>query len=218
VVRERDFVHRILSNGQEIYVDRISQFVGIEGVYQGGPRQYAVIYESSGGTACAAMYRVIEFGEKTKISPAFGTCSDLPKISADVSGLRISMPRMDGQAVENYLVYDGRVQVRSTPTPSISGPSAVPDNDLAELVVGKHIEFASRQRAVAIALSRIMGARNFDIARRYAQGGPGTNFERRGEFVVAFACEAHNCHYNNTRWAFDSNGGACQEFCVRVIV
>ncbi len=66
----------------------------VSGVYRVGDSDISVI-EIVGGTACPALFHFIETKNSSiRISPEFGTCSDLADVKVLESGVSISMPDM----------------------------------------------------------------------------------------------------------------------------
>ncbi|TDY25987.1 hypothetical protein B0G81_6484 [Paraburkholderia sp. BL6665CI2N2] len=81
----------------------------------------AVLIQNNGGTACPALYHWIILSEGSYVvSPEFGSCSDLPKVSTVSGRLIVTMPDFVGDAASEAerkrvakrtkkYVYDGRV-------------------------------------------------------------------------------------------------------------
>lgn len=80
----------------------------------------AVLVQDNGGTGCPALYHWVILSESSyTVSPEFGSCSDLPKVSTGSGKLVVTMPDFAGDAVPDAervrvakttkkYVYDGR--------------------------------------------------------------------------------------------------------------
>ena len=65
-----------------------------------------LIMNNSGGTACPVQYRwVLLEGSGPKVTPEFGTCSDLVQVTQANNSLMVTMPRTDGRSV--LYAFDG---------------------------------------------------------------------------------------------------------------
>ncbi len=66
-----------------------------------------LLMNSSGGTACPALYRLIMlYPSYIKQTPEFGNCSDLPKVAIEGSKLKLTFP-MFKSAQKSIYIYDG---------------------------------------------------------------------------------------------------------------
>lgn len=102
--------HRIVVDGQVLATDADDDRVAIQGVHQGGGRTYVLVGEQSGGNACPSMYQAVDLsGGAPAISPQFGNCSDLPRVSVGNGTLRISVPAFRSAPAASYAFRDGRL-------------------------------------------------------------------------------------------------------------
>jgi len=95
---------KLLLNGKELpYGDGSSLF--IEKKYIIGDKDVVLMMSIPGGTACPAQYFFVSISPQgnAKVSPEFGTCSDLPEFSQ--KGLKITavMSKMTGRNVVKYI-------------------------------------------------------------------------------------------------------------------
>ena len=204
----KGLVHAVSVDGRFIYNDTTDAFLAVRGIYESEGQVYALISEASGGVACPSLYRAIDLNGLTPTpTKPFGTCSDIPSVVAVGGKLVVGMPAMTGRANVNYIVAGSTVtEQQSQIHYGDSGPPLVAGDNLAGLVVGKHIHDAIKLRAVVEAISGLVGPANTRTILDWAAGGPGTNFERRGGVAAAMACKAHDCGNNQARIAFDNLG------------
>lgn len=98
----------LLFNGQKLRSsDGFS--LSIEKKYTIGDTDIALIMNNSGGTACPVQYFFVSVTVQgtTKLSPEFGTCSDLAKPSQTGPQIVVVMPKMNGRGNENYVFENG---------------------------------------------------------------------------------------------------------------
>ena len=102
--------HQIVVDGRVLATDAEDDRVVIQGVHQGGGRTYVLVEEQSGGNACPSMYQAIDLsGAAPAISPQFGNCSDVPKVSVGNGALRVSVPAFRAAPTASYAFRDGRL-------------------------------------------------------------------------------------------------------------
>lgn len=102
--------HQVVVDGRVLATDTEDDRVMIEGVHQGGGRTYVLVAEQSGGNACPSLYQAIDLsGSTPMISPQFGNCSDIPRISVDRGALRVSVPAFRAALAATYVFRDGRL-------------------------------------------------------------------------------------------------------------
>lgn len=102
--------HHIVVDGRILASDSEDDRVLIQGVHQGEGRTYVLIAEQSGGNACPSLYQAIDLsGDAAVISPQFGNCSDLPRITISGGALRVSVPAFRAARPATYLFRDGRL-------------------------------------------------------------------------------------------------------------
>ena len=103
--------HAVLVDGRLVVHDATSEFVTIQGVYEGGGRAYALIAESAGGNACAATYQAVDLsGPAPAVSPRFGNCNDAPRVRVVSGALRVSFPPFKIGGPETDVYKDGRLR------------------------------------------------------------------------------------------------------------
>lgn len=74
------------------------------------------IIENYGGNACPLLIRIVALSkEGQKVSPEFGSCSDLVSYTLKFGELQISMPKMQGKGNDVYKVQSGVVTVGGRP-------------------------------------------------------------------------------------------------------
>ncbi|MGI8484493.1 MAG: hypothetical protein ACR2OU_09525 [Thermomicrobiales bacterium] len=102
--------HHVVVDGRVLASDTEDDRVLIQGVHQGSGRTYVLIAEQSGGNACPSLYQAIDLsGGAAVISPQFGNCSDLPRISVSGGALRVSVPAFRAARAATYMFRDGRL-------------------------------------------------------------------------------------------------------------
>lgn len=70
-----------------------------------------VLIQNNGGTACPALYHVaIIMSSGIKVTPEFGTCSDLIDFAKNGKELTFGLPRMDRVGVMTYYNLDFKTQ------------------------------------------------------------------------------------------------------------
>lgn len=76
-----------------------------------GPATLVVIQVDSGGTACPAMYRLIDLSRPQRfVSPKFGNCSDVPRFEQAGGVLYIVFPPYRRAAAERYRYAEAFVE------------------------------------------------------------------------------------------------------------
>lgn len=66
-----------------------------------------VLIQNNGGTACPALYHVATITSSgIKVTPEFGTCSDLIDYAKNKDTLTFALPRMDRLGVLSYYTYN----------------------------------------------------------------------------------------------------------------
>lgn len=101
--------YRIAVDGRVLATDNEDDRVVIQGVHQGGDRTYVLIGEQSGGNACPSMYQAIDLSSAPVISPRFGNCSDVPRVSVVGGALRVSVPAFRAAPARAFVFQDGRL-------------------------------------------------------------------------------------------------------------
>ena len=102
--------HQVVVDGRVLANDTEDDRVVIQSVHQGGGRTYVLIGEQSGGTACPSMYQAVDLSGIPVISPQFGSCSDLPRVSVVGGALRVSVPAFRAAPAATYMFRDGHLQ------------------------------------------------------------------------------------------------------------
>lgn len=95
---------QIKLNGRLVF-DANDAAVKVEKSFTIEGRTVALLSISDGGTACPAVFRFLSIGADGRIitSDEFGTCSDLPKVTAGQSSVMVSMPNMDGKDESSWM-------------------------------------------------------------------------------------------------------------------
>ena len=102
--------HAILVDGRVLATDEQDDRVVIQGVHEGGGRTYVLVKEQSGGNACPSMFQAIDLsGANPTISPQFGNCSDLPRVSVANGALRVAVPAFRAARAATFVFRDGRL-------------------------------------------------------------------------------------------------------------
>lgn len=104
------FAHQILVDGRVVATDEQDDRVVIQGVHEGGGRSYVLVEEQLGGNACPSMFQAIDLsGANPSISPQFGNCSDLPRVSVVNGALRVAVPAFRAARAAVFTFRDGRL-------------------------------------------------------------------------------------------------------------
>ena len=92
--------------------------VKVERSFNIDSRTVVLLSISDGGTACPAVFRFLSISADGRIitSDEFGTCSDLPKVTAGQTSVMVSMPNLDGKDQSSWMFSgDTLTQVRGGP-------------------------------------------------------------------------------------------------------
>ena len=104
------FAHQILVDGRVLATDEQDDRVVIQGVHEGGGRTYVLVEEQSGGNACPSLFQAVDLSGATPvISPQFGNCSDLPRVSVANGALRVSVPAFRAAPAATFVFRNGRL-------------------------------------------------------------------------------------------------------------
>lgn len=81
--------------------------LSFEQKYTVGDKDIILMMNNSGGTACPVQYFFVSVTTEgnAKLSPEFGTCSDLAKLAQNGSKIIVTMPKMTGRGNAKY-VYE----------------------------------------------------------------------------------------------------------------
>jgi hypothetical protein len=100
-------------------VDESYMSVSVNGQYQNQAKDksFVLFSQSSGGTACPAIYFVYEMDAagNGKRSKDFGTCSDIPKVTQKDNSLILVMPELNGKKKVTYKYENGVVTENGKP-------------------------------------------------------------------------------------------------------
>ncbi|HLO75351.1 MAG TPA: hypothetical protein VK196_02705 [Magnetospirillum sp.] len=104
---------KFLLNGQQFDEDDDGAFMSIADSWpKPGPAKLALV-QLTGGTACPALYRVVDVTGKPVATQHVGNCSDQPKLSFDGRRLTLDFPAFRSAAKATFVYQDGQVrQVR----------------------------------------------------------------------------------------------------------
>ena len=128
--------HPTISLNGRIVVKREAFSLSPGGATQVGPWDVVLVMNNSGGTGCPAQFFFIavDSSAKTVVTPEFGTCSDLAKMTNSGSKVVVTMPKMGGRGNQSYVFENGivlengkpiQVDVRSEGEISINGRGQV---------------------------------------------------------------------------------------------
>lgn len=109
VVKASATDHAVLVDGRPVIRDAESQFVTIQSIHEGGSHAYVLVGETSGGNACPSMYQAIDLSAAPVVSPQFGNCSDLPRVSVAGGALRVSFLQFRAARPATYVFRDGHL-------------------------------------------------------------------------------------------------------------
>jgi len=116
---EADFSDtRIVVDGAEVFRDTENLNVFFGGFFPDErSARYVLLQHNTGGTACPAVYRVLDLGGAVPaVSPEFGTCSDVAEGRLDGAALTVSMPDMRTGKAKAWVYADGRLaEARARP-------------------------------------------------------------------------------------------------------
>ncbi len=102
--------HQVLVDGRVVLNDTTDEFVSFRGPFSGDGKIYVLIEEAPGGNACAAQYQALDLSRvPPTLSPVFGNCSDLPRITMVGSALRVVFPAFRAGKAERDVYRNGRL-------------------------------------------------------------------------------------------------------------
>lgn len=99
-----------------------------------GNKDVVLIMNNSGGTACPVQYFFVTVTSQgvTKLSPEFGSCSDLAKPIKKGTKIIVTMPKMTGRGNDKYVYYNGILTENGQPIQDTTIPSVV---DTGEVMI-----------------------------------------------------------------------------------
>lgn len=91
--------------------------LSIEKTFSTADTDIALVMNNSGGTACPVQYFFVSVSSNgvAKMSPEFGTCSDLAKPVQKGAVIIVTMPKMRGKGSAKYVFENGVVKEGSRP-------------------------------------------------------------------------------------------------------
>lgn len=102
-------------NGKNIPVDEDTMYLSVQGKYNLLNKDVVLFSQGAGGNACPATYFFVTVDQGVaKKSSVFGTCSDIPKISPQLSQIVVVMPSMQGKKT-TYVYKNGEVTENGKP-------------------------------------------------------------------------------------------------------
>lgn len=114
---------QLLLNGNKLR-DGDGYSLSLEQKYIVGNRDIVLVMNNSGGTACPVQYFFVSISPQgiAKLSPEFGTCSDLPKLAQKGLKISIAMPKMTGRGdtkyvYENEIIFENGKAIKGTSLP-----------------------------------------------------------------------------------------------------
>ncbi|HQT88543.1 MAG TPA: hypothetical protein PK677_08300 [Acidiphilium sp.] len=192
----------LLSDTQDMMV---SAYAG--SVYHVGTTTYFVIETSSGGSFCPGMFQVAvgRQNRPPRITPSFGTCSDVPSTALIGNNLTLTMPKLNGHGTIVYTVNPAAQVTQRAIAKQLIGPPDHAGMDLAAFLLGKQAATAFSLRASAQVLERVLGPAMYRTISGYQVGG---NYVAVGPYAVGSVCLAHLCNTTYTHIVFDHHGDA----------
>ncbi len=95
----------------DVDLEQMDGFPQFQGIYQDTTHSYVLLEEGTGGTACPALYRVIDIsGKRPSLTSQFGSCSDQPTAMLVDGGLRVTTPKSGDASSQTVLVHDGQIE------------------------------------------------------------------------------------------------------------
>jgi len=114
---------QLLLNGKQL-PDGDGFSLSFEQKYIVGDKDVVLMMNNSGGTACPVQYFFVSISLQgnAKLSPEFGTCSDLPEIAQKGLKITITMPKMTGRGnakyvYENETIFENGKAIKDTSLP-----------------------------------------------------------------------------------------------------
>lgn len=109
-VSESDYVYEAKLQLDGIQVEpAVSGMLNISYAFQMPDKQAALIAISKGSDQCPVIYRwIILKASGYHLSPEFGSCSELIKVSADMKALTLQTPNRESPETVDTYVYDGK--------------------------------------------------------------------------------------------------------------
>lgn len=100
---------QLLLNGNKLR-DGDGASLSFHGKYSIKEEEIALVMNNSGGSACPSQYFfvILSSSGAAKLTPQFGTCSDLPEITQSGAQINIVMPSGSGTKA-TYILLDGKV-------------------------------------------------------------------------------------------------------------
>jgi hypothetical protein len=115
---------KLMLNGKKLR-DGDGHSLSFEQKFTVGEKDVVLIINNSGGTACPVQYFFVSVSPQgnAKLSPEFGTCSDLAKPNQSGLKIAITMPKMSGTGnakyvYENDTVFENGRAIKDTALPS----------------------------------------------------------------------------------------------------
>ena len=110
--------YRLTASNREL--EQLDGFPRFQGVYGDTTRLYILSEEGTGGTACPALYRVIDLsGQQPMLTPQFGSCSDLVAVTLVGAELQVRTPAFQ-TGPEVVLIKHGKLRSARRSSPSAS--------------------------------------------------------------------------------------------------
>ncbi len=197
--------HNVYLDNRLMYHDTTDMMVFPGGSYSIGETTYFLISDESGGMACPSSYRVVIAGARDVVTHSFGTCSDIPSVSASGSKLLVTLPKMNGDGKVVYAIDSVGAITTSAVAKQYIGSGYHHGQDLAGMVLGKQSYTAFRLKATAQKLESTLSPSEYKTLSGYTIGG---NFTKVGNYAVGSVCEPNLCGMTETALVFDNHGGA----------
>ena len=115
-VSESEYIYeaRLKLDGTEL-TPRISGLLHISYAFELPGRQAALVAISQGNNTCPVSYRwVVLRADGYEVSPAFGSCSENIRVSADAKHLVLDTPNPDSPDKTDTYMYDGKTITHRT--------------------------------------------------------------------------------------------------------
>jgi len=107
---------KLLLNGKKI-LEPETFSLDIVRTFAIGETDVVLVMDNSGGTACPVQYFfvTVTLQGTAKLSPEFGTCSDLAKSTQSGSKISVTMPKMTGLGNAKYVYFNGSITENGKP-------------------------------------------------------------------------------------------------------
>lgn len=197
----------VVVDGQVIESESDDMFDMIYGSYDVAGTPIVLIQHSDGGTACPATFSAIILGSSITATKEFGSCSDIPKVSASGDQLIVNTPSMTGQGSEVDIVTKDGLNATENVAEQLGGPDYASGMDLAATLIGKQPYAPFKLKATSEKIKSLVGNEVFSMITQFVIGSEDQP-SALGNYVVDDLCMPHACSSMSTHLVFDHNGNA----------